>query len=62
MTGSYREHAPAPDLAALVACTWERRREAPAGAGAVRVLPDGCIDLVWSSSRGLVIAGPDDHL
>ena len=58
MTGSYREHSPAPDLAALVACTWERR-EAPAAAGEVRVLPDGCIDVVWSSSRGLVIAGPD---
>ena len=58
MTGSYREHSPAPDLAALVACTWERR-EAPAAAAEVRVLPDGCIDVVWSSSRGLVIAGPD---
>ncbi len=58
MTDSYREHAPAPDLAGLVACTWERS-EAPAGAGEVRVLPDGCIDLVWSTRAGLVIAGPD---
>ncbi|MET0835767.1 MAG: DUF6597 domain-containing transcriptional factor [Thermoleophilaceae bacterium] len=52
----YREHAPAPDLAGLVACTWERRG---ASAGEVRVLPDGCADLVWSRSGGLRIAGPD---
>jgi AraC-like DNA-binding protein len=54
----YREHAPAPDLAGLVACTWERR-VGPLGVDEVRVLPDGCVDLVWSSSAGLVIAGPD---
>jgi len=54
----YREHAPAPDLADLVACTWERR-EGPLGPDEVRVLPDGCVDLVWSSTGGLVIAGPD---
>lgn len=54
----YREHAPPPDLASLVACTWERR-EGPLGADEVRVLPDGCVDLVWSSTGGLVIAGPD---
>jgi AraC-like DNA-binding protein len=53
---AYREHAPAPDLAGLVACTWERRG---ASAGEVRVLPDGCADLVWSRSGGLRIAGPD---
>lgn len=27
--------------------------------GLVRVLPDGCIDLIWSTSRGLFVAGPD---
>jgi AraC-like DNA-binding protein len=53
---AYREHAPAPDLAELLACTWERR---DASAGEVRVLPDGCADLVWSRSGGLRIAGPD---
>jgi AraC-like DNA-binding protein len=54
----YSEHPPAPDLAELVACTWERA-EAPLPEGDVRVLPDACVDLVWSSSGGLVIAGPD---
>jgi AraC-like DNA-binding protein len=54
----YSEHPPAPDLAELVACTWERAQTAESGGG-VRVLPDGCVDLVWSSSNGLVVAGPD---
>jgi AraC-like DNA-binding protein len=27
--------------------------------GVARVLPDGCIDLIWSSSNGLFVAGPD---
>ena len=54
----YREHPPPPDLAELVACTWERA-EAAEPDGRVRVLPDGCVDLVWSTRGGLVIAGPD---
>jgi AraC-like DNA-binding protein len=54
----YREHPPAPDLAELVACTWERS-EAGAANGGVRVLPDGSVDIVWSSTNGLVVAGPD---
>jgi AraC-like DNA-binding protein len=54
----YREHPPPPDLAELVACTWERV-EGPEPDGAVRVLPDGCVDLVWSTRGGLVLAGPD---
>ncbi len=58
MTASYSEHPPAPDLAGLVACTWERRG-AGDGARDVRVLPDGSVDLVWSTSAGLVVAGPD---
>ncbi|MFE6777048.1 helix-turn-helix domain-containing protein [Streptomyces sp. NPDC057702] len=35
---------------------WERR--APACAGDVRVLPDGCTDLIWYAGR-LLVAGPD---
>nr|WP_089157914.1 helix-turn-helix transcriptional regulator [Micromonospora sp. NBS 11-29] len=27
--------------------------------GVVRVLPDGCLDLLWSSRAGLLVAGPD---
>ncbi|MGY0070669.1 helix-turn-helix domain-containing protein [Streptomyces sp. QTS137] len=32
----------------------------PAGAGAGRVLPDGCMDLLWHDGR-LLVAGPDTH-
>ncbi|MFG1833504.1 helix-turn-helix domain-containing protein [Micromonospora chersina] len=31
------------------------------GDGPVRVLPDGCLDLLWSSRAGLLVAGPDRH-
>ncbi|CAL9562415.1 hypothetical protein SUDANB58_04668 [Streptomyces sp. enrichment culture] len=31
---------------------------APSGTGAVRVLPDGCMDLLWHEGR-LLVAGPD---
>ncbi|MFJ9540974.1 helix-turn-helix domain-containing protein [Streptomyces sp. NPDC101225] len=33
-------------------------RNTPAGAGAGRVLPDGCMDLLWHGDR-LLVAGPD---
>jgi len=53
---SYREHAPPPVLAPWVACAWERR----AGGGApVRVVPDGCIDVVWTEGAGTQIVGPN---
>ncbi|MDO3686303.1 helix-turn-helix transcriptional regulator [Micromonospora sp. C28ISP2-4] len=29
------------------------------GGGETRVLPDGCLDLLWSSRAGLLVAGPD---
>ena len=54
MLVAYREHAPPPDLAALVRCVWTRTgtgREA-------LVLPDGCLDVVVRAGRA-VVAGPD---
>ncbi|MGB9182687.1 MAG: helix-turn-helix domain-containing protein [Solirubrobacteraceae bacterium] len=39
----------------LVACTWEQA--APSGREQ-RVVPDGCVDLIWSGER-LSVAGPD---
>jgi AraC-like DNA-binding protein len=39
----------------VVVCTWEQ--VAPAGKEQ-RVVPDGCVDLIWSGER-LSIAGPD---
>ncbi|HVF14380.1 MAG TPA: DUF6597 domain-containing transcriptional factor [Acidimicrobiales bacterium] len=54
----YREWRPAAALARHVACTWVGWM-GPAGETYVqRVLPDGCLDLVWDGER-LVVAGPD---
>ena len=59
MTGpSYREWRPPPELARHVACTWAGRM-GPGGETYVRkVLPDGCVDLLWDGA-GLTVAGPD---
>ena len=40
---------------ALACCTWEQRTD---GATEQRVVPDACVDLIWSGER-LIIAGPD---
>jgi AraC-like DNA-binding protein len=50
----YEEILVPPDLRDSLACLWVRR-----GSGAVRVLPDGCIDIVWRQGVGAVVAGPD---
>jgi AraC-like DNA-binding protein len=47
----YREALPPPDLRTHVACVWTRSGECGP------VLPDGCVDIVWTG-RGLVVAGP----
>ena len=51
IAGMYREDAPPPDLAPLLACTWT------SVAKGGRILPDGCVDVVWDG-RDLVVAGP----
>jgi len=43
-------------LEAVVACTWEQE---PAEDRVQRVVPDGCLDLIWLAERELVIAGAD---
>jgi AraC-like DNA-binding protein len=48
---AYRELAPPPAVASHVACLW-RRDDAPQV-----VLPDGCVDVVWTGAQVLV-AGP----
>ncbi len=52
----YREHPPSPALAPWLACTWERR---DGGGAPVRVLPDGCIDIIWTEGSGAFVAGPN---
>ncbi|HEV2811873.1 MAG TPA: helix-turn-helix transcriptional regulator [Solirubrobacteraceae bacterium] len=51
---SYREHAPPPELAPWLACTWER--EGSEGVP-VRVVPDGCVDVVWTERFGTHVVG-----
>jgi AraC-like DNA-binding protein len=53
---SYREYRPPPALEPVVACAWENE---PAEDRAQRIVPDGCIDLIWEAERELVIAGAD---
>jgi AraC-like DNA-binding protein len=48
---AYREIAPPPRVASHVACLWWRTGAPP------RVLPDGCVDLVWTGAD-VVVAGP----
>jgi hypothetical protein len=48
----YFEIAPPADIATHVACVW-----VSTGPASGRVLPDGCVDLVWRGDD-LVVAGP----
>ena len=55
---SYRERPPPPALRRHAACTWTARVADDGATFADRVLPDGCVDLVWNGAR-LTVAGPD---
>jgi AraC-like DNA-binding protein len=48
---AYRELSPPPALSAHVACLWVRTDAAE------RVLPDGCVDVVWTGEQ-VIVAGP----
>ena len=53
----YREAPPARALQDRVACVWVQR-VGPTEEHEQRVLPDGCVDLIWHEGR-LHVAGPD---
>jgi hypothetical protein len=53
---AYREYRPPVGLKPVVACLWEN---APAEDRGQRIVPDGCVDLIWLAERELVIAGAD---
>lgn len=55
---TYVETSPAADLAGLVQCLWCRRVGDDESKRPRRVLPDGCMDLIWMNGK-LVVAGPD---
>jgi len=54
----YREVLPPAPLRAEVECAWTAGVPAHAAAQVQQVLPDGCMDLVWTG-RELLVAGPD---
>ncbi|MGY0460597.1 DUF6597 domain-containing transcriptional factor [Kitasatospora sp. cg17-2] len=58
-TGSsaYAERPPGAAPGRQVACVWVRRNVAGPAYGQL-VVPDGCVDLVWSAA-GLEVVGPD---
>ena len=56
MPSSYREYRPPAGLESMVACLWERE---PAEERRQRVVPDGCVDLIWMAERELTIVGAD---
>lgn len=52
---SYREHAPPVQLAPWLECVWERVGDGDP----VRVIPDGCIDIVWTENANTLLIGPN---
>lgn len=53
----YREYPPPPALRGLAPCAW--RATVRGGSQHVqRVVPDGCMDLIWTGTE-LMVAGPD---
>jgi AraC-like DNA-binding protein len=53
---TYREHPAPAALTPWLDCGWER---CGVGGAPVRVLPDGCIDIVWTEGRGVRVVGPN---
>ena len=54
----YREQPPPSSLAAHLRCLWVETTGDGQPAGTMRVLPDGCIDLVWIAGRESTAVGP----
>jgi AraC-like DNA-binding protein len=54
----YREIPPPPQLRGEIECAWTAGVAAGESAETLEVLPDGCMDLVWTG-RELLVAGPD---
>lgn len=54
--GAYREYAPPAQLRDHVECFWHRVA-GPDGMGG-SILPDGCVDVIWTGERPPIVAGP----
>lgn len=56
MVATYREYRPPTGLEPVVACLWENDAVLHRGQ---RIVPDGCVDLIWLGGSGIEIAGAD---
>src|SRR5215211_3475621 len=56
MGPGYREFAPPLPLRRYLQCFWVRDTS-PLDHHS-RVVPDGCIDIIWSGERDLIVTGP----
>lgn len=54
----YREFAPPAILAPYLVCLWAQTIGDGAHPYAHRVLPDGCVDIVWIGDESPIVAGP----
>lgn len=55
---SYREHRVEGGLARWVECVWERLGQQTPD-GYERIVPDGCMDLIWNERVGVTVVGPN---
>jgi AraC-like DNA-binding protein len=55
---TYVEVEPPPELAKGVLCLWTHATDVRAHGYRHRVLPDGCVDIVWIGDRPAIVAGP----
>jgi AraC-like DNA-binding protein len=53
---TYREFAPPPHLGKQIVCFW--RHGATSLPSTARVIPDGCVDIVWVNDEAPHVAGP----
>lgn len=54
----YREIRPLPELSGRLVCLWSQRVKADGPPFQQRVLPDGCVDIVWIGDAPPLVAGP----
>lgn len=54
----YDEMAPPASLRRHLVCTWSQIVSSGAGDYPQRILPDGCVDIVWIGASPAIVAGP----
>lgn len=58
MRQSYLERSARPELGSRIACIWMATVQ-PRSEPDSRVLPDGCVDIIWAPGHEPWVAGPD---